>query len=277
VTLRRTGGGVDLTVSDTGQGISPDFLPRVFDAFRQGDASTTRVQPGLGLGLSIVKSLVEAHGGSIRVDSEGLDKGATFTAHFPLMALPEPRPARRDAPAAQPAESLSLLEGVSVLVVDDDEPSREVIAAHLHRYRARVLTAPSGTSSESCSATSTAWGASRSRDAAESRDRPVTSGTDTCSGPWLTSRRTRVPFVTEAPSFGTVRMAKPFFTMVKDPTESPRSFAMTAMRILAGVSTQLSILFDLFRHQDLERPKMVAQMRCAQFTLKLRDFSCGSA
>ncbi len=132
----------ELQVSDSGRGITPDFLPRVFDAFRQEDASSTRVQPGLGLGLSIVKSLVEAHGGTVAALSEGADRGATFVARFPIRIMTERSALALVEPLA-PSESVSLLEGVSVLVVDDDEASREVIAAHLQRAQATVLTAPS--------------------------------------------------------------------------------------------------------------------------------------
>ena len=139
--LRRSASMAELQVSDSGKGITPDFLPRVFDAFRQEDASSTRVQPGLGLGLSIVKSLVEAHGGSIVAQSEGANRGATFVARFPIRTMTE-----RSVPAlVEPLapESMPLLQGVSVLVVDDDEASREVIAAHLQRAQATVFTAPS--------------------------------------------------------------------------------------------------------------------------------------
>lgn len=142
LSLRRSASMAELQVSDSGKGITPDFLPRVFDAFRQEDASSTRVQPGLGLGLSIVKSLVEAHGGSIAAQSEGVDRGATFVARFPIRIMTERSVPALVEPLAD-AESMPLLEGVSVLVVDDDEASREVIAAHLQRAQATVLTAPS--------------------------------------------------------------------------------------------------------------------------------------
>ena len=142
VSLTRSPTGAELQVSDTGRGITADFLPRVFDAFRQEDASTTRVQPGLGLGLSIVKSLVEAHGGTITAQSQGANCGATFVVQLPIRASMERAvPALAQGPLAN--DPLSWLDGVSVLVVDDDEASREVIAAHLACAHADVVTAPS--------------------------------------------------------------------------------------------------------------------------------------
>ncbi len=88
----RTQGQVELSVSDTGQGIKPEFLPFVFDRFRQADASTTRRHGGLGLGLSIVKSLVELHGGTVDVESPGEGQGATFIVRLPIPPLPEEAP-----------------------------------------------------------------------------------------------------------------------------------------------------------------------------------------
>ncbi len=90
VVLQRVNSHIEIVVSDTGQGIKPEFLPYVFDRFRQGDASTTRQASGLGLGLSIVKSLVEMHGGTIRAKSEGENRGATFTISLPLSIVHPP-------------------------------------------------------------------------------------------------------------------------------------------------------------------------------------------
>src|SRR6185437_2921660 len=85
--LERGARDVTLTVSDTGRGIGAEFLPFVFDMFRQADSSTTREHYGLGLGLAIARKLVELHGGSIRAESEGVDKGATFSVTLPLQSL----------------------------------------------------------------------------------------------------------------------------------------------------------------------------------------------
>jgi len=143
VRLARKCNIAELVVSDTGEGISEGFLPSMFDAFRQADGSSTRVHPGLGLGLSIVKSLVEAHGGSVRAHSEGLGRGAVFTVRLPIAVTMAsdalPTAAERDA---EPSETASL-EGLSVLVVDDDVESREIVATHLQESRAEVVTAGS--------------------------------------------------------------------------------------------------------------------------------------
>jgi signal transduction histidine kinase/CheY-like chemotaxis protein len=146
VRLRREGNLLELAVADNGQGISPAFLPWVFEPFRQADGSTTRVHSGLGLGLSIVKNLVEAHGGTVTAESAGDGCGATFTVRLPISLRSETHSshaAEHAAPGADTAHAEASLEGVSVLVVDDDASSREVIAAHLQGCHAAVLTAPS--------------------------------------------------------------------------------------------------------------------------------------
>jgi signal transduction histidine kinase/CheY-like chemotaxis protein len=144
VQLRRAGDWIELIVSDTGQGIAAEFLPWVFEAFRQADASTTRVHGGLGLGLSIVKHLVEAHRGTVRAESAGPGRGAAFTVSFPVDPAYAEIPAaaltpRHDRIALDPPS----LEGISVLVVDDDLESRQVIAAYLAGQHAQVHTAAS--------------------------------------------------------------------------------------------------------------------------------------
>jgi CheY-like chemotaxis protein/two-component sensor histidine kinase len=144
VQLRRVGDHIELIVSDTGQGIAAEFLPWVFEAFRQADASTTRVHGGLGLGLSIVKHLVEAHNGTVRAESAGPGRGAAFTVIFPVDPAYAEIPAaaltpRHDRIALDPPS----LEGISVLVVDDDLESRQVIAAYLTGQHAQVHTAAS--------------------------------------------------------------------------------------------------------------------------------------
>jgi CheY-like chemotaxis protein len=137
---------VELTVCDTGKGIAPEFLPWVFEPFRQGDAGAARVHAGLGLGLSIVKTLVEAHNGHVSAHSAGVERGATFTVLLPATTATERSQAsarRRQAPAAAAARSNTSLDGLSVLLVDDDDECREVVAAQLQSSRAHVLTASS--------------------------------------------------------------------------------------------------------------------------------------
>ena len=130
VVLQRVASHVELSVVDTGIGIAADFLPNVFDRFRQADSSVTRRHSGLGIGLSIVKQLVELHGGTVSAHSAGADRGTTFTVTLPLSALrrapDEPHAAGRAAAAAKlPALDLS---GLRILVVDDDSDTRELIA-----------------------------------------------------------------------------------------------------------------------------------------------------
>ena len=146
---RAAGDGVEIAVSDTGAGVEPEFLPYVFDRFRQADAATTRAHGGLGLGLAIVRQLVELHGGTVAVSSEGAGRGATFAIRLPAMPLsPQratPAPARLYAAAAAPAGALDceILSGLRVLVVDDEGDARELFARTLSECGARVLTAAS--------------------------------------------------------------------------------------------------------------------------------------
>jgi signal transduction histidine kinase/CheY-like chemotaxis protein len=131
----------ELTVADTGEGIPADFLPAVFEAFRQADGSTTRVHAGLGIGLSVVKTLVQAHGGTVTAHSPGKGHGATFVVRLPL-AVSHDAVDQRVAPPSRPDSGI-LLEGVSVLVVDDDLGTREVLTEYLTASSARVVTAMS--------------------------------------------------------------------------------------------------------------------------------------
>ena len=113
------------------QGGSPEFLPWAFEPFRQGDAGAARVHAGLGLGLSIVKTLVEAHKGHVSAHSAGEERGATFTVLLPATTASERSQAsarRRQAPMAPAARSDTSLDGLSVLLVDDDDECREVVA-----------------------------------------------------------------------------------------------------------------------------------------------------
>src|SRR5271154_6018297 len=105
VLLERVNSHVEVSVIDTGEGIAPEFLPYIFDRFQQGDASTTRRHGGLGLGLAIVKQLVELHGGNVRVQSDGLGKGATFTVRLPLTAVDSEPEKEGHPPEATPREN----------------------------------------------------------------------------------------------------------------------------------------------------------------------------
>lgn len=146
VLLERVNSHLEVTVTDTGAGIAPEFLPYVFERFRQADASTTRKHAGLGLGLAIVKHLVELHGGTVRAKSSGLGEGASFTATFPLAVLhPETENVTKHSRRERPSTPLptSRLDGVSVLVVDDEEDARVMLAKVLQKAGANVRTASS--------------------------------------------------------------------------------------------------------------------------------------
>jgi signal transduction histidine kinase/ActR/RegA family two-component response regulator len=141
VAVRLSGKAGEIVVRDSGAGIPRDFLPCVFEPFRQADGSRTRLHGGLGLGLAIVKQLVEAHGGTVHVDSNGEGQGATFSVRLPI--IPATR-RRRQRPLADVATPSSVtLAGLSVLVVDDDDESRSVVAACLESHGASVMTAQS--------------------------------------------------------------------------------------------------------------------------------------
>lgn len=145
VGLRRLGRSAELTVTDTGRGMAPGLVPRVFDRFRQGESGTTRSHGGLGLGLSIARQIVELHGGTIQAASPGESRGATFTVRLPIAAsvLGGPPPAARAAKGSGPESHARPLENVHVLVVDDDAETREVMEMALGFEGARVTTAPS--------------------------------------------------------------------------------------------------------------------------------------
>ena len=148
VVLRRDGSQLELSVTDTGQGIAPEFLALVFDRFRQADPSTTRLHGGLGLGLSIARNLVEMHGGTIEARSGGLGTGATFIVRVPVAAMlragAEQLPVRAVEPQS-PFECPPELEGLRVLVVDDELDAREMVSAVLSHCGATVSTAAAAT------------------------------------------------------------------------------------------------------------------------------------
>ncbi len=129
---------ITVAVADSGVGITPEFTPFVFDRFRQGDQTTTRVYGGLGLGLSIVKHLTELHGGTVAVSSAGRGRGARFEVRLPAVHVTAGIP-----PAETPEPTSVSLEGRSILIVDDDESTREVVAAGLEGAGADVRAAAS--------------------------------------------------------------------------------------------------------------------------------------
>jgi CheY-like chemotaxis protein len=144
VRLKRENTGVVLSVTDTGEGISAEFLPYIFDRFRQAESTTKRQHGGLGLGLAIVRHLVDAHGGTISAASKGIGKGSTFTVTFPLLAVQtDAIPAGRAFfPSGSEASELSaILKGVRVLVIDDEEDARELLTLALTESGAEVITA----------------------------------------------------------------------------------------------------------------------------------------
>ena len=151
VTLEQLDSHVLITVSDTGKGIAPGFLPYVFDRFRQADSSITRLHGGLGLGLAIVRQLVDLHGGSVQAQSPGEGQGATFSVQLPVIIA---HGSGRFAVNAEEANASSAalqgsfgsspsLEGLSVLVVDDDPDARDLLTAILEERKAQVTTVAS--------------------------------------------------------------------------------------------------------------------------------------
>lgn len=143
VRLERIASSAAITVSDTGQGIHSDFLPYVFDRFRQAERATTRHHGGLGLGLAIVRQLVEMHGGTVSVSSSGEGQGASFRVQIPMMAvrlLPEISPPIAEAAAF---EQYASLNNVQVLVVDDEADTRDLLTTVLEQAGANVKTAAS--------------------------------------------------------------------------------------------------------------------------------------
>lgn len=150
VRLERINSHIEITVSDTGDGISPEFLPYVFDRFRQADASSARTSGGLGLGLAIVRHLVELHGGVVKVESPGIGKGAVFTVRLPLRPVTarkdaEPRlhPRAMTTETSQPPNGVPDLMGIRVLVVDDESDTREILREVLEQCGADVREADS--------------------------------------------------------------------------------------------------------------------------------------
>lgn len=147
VRLEKIGAYVEIAVKDSGKGIEPDFLPYVFDRFRQQDGATTRKYGGLGLGLAIVRNIVELHSGTVRADSEGENKGAIFTVRLPLHVASEIKKSasgdfdEKIVPAANFDNVLDLsidLHGLKIVVVDDEPDARELLCSFLTVYGAEV-------------------------------------------------------------------------------------------------------------------------------------------
>jgi PAS domain S-box-containing protein len=138
ISLRAEGAGVEFVVEDTGQGIAPEFLPCVFEIFRQGDASSSRRQGGLGIGLALVKQLVELHGGVVKADSEGVGRGAKFSVWLPL----------RETEAVSTVTTTKMvsgaLKGTCILVVDDSAETTDMLSKLLEMDGAEVRTARGG-------------------------------------------------------------------------------------------------------------------------------------
>lgn len=142
VVLRPVEGGLELTVRDNGQGIAPETLPHIFDRFKQAESSFTRSHGGLGLGLAIVRHLVDLHGGRVSAESAGPGHGATFTVFVPTMESPVVATSPKHA-SWPPLAAGSLLDGLRILLVDDDDDGREVTALLLRQHGALVETVAS--------------------------------------------------------------------------------------------------------------------------------------
>jgi PAS domain S-box-containing protein len=144
VRLERVDSHTEIVVSDTGIGISPDFLPYVFERFRQAEAATTRKTGGLGLGLAIVRHIVEMHGGTVHAASAGEDQGVTFRVRLPLMIVqPEPQGVRREHPRTERLQRLTALgnlRGIHVLAIDDEEDALTLLRVVLEAAGAEVTT-----------------------------------------------------------------------------------------------------------------------------------------
>ena len=149
IEVQAQGGDVVVTVADSGQGIDPDFLPHVFERFTQADSSFSRLHAGLGLGMAIVRHLVELHGGSVKAASDGKDQGATFTVSIPFGVRPPegalPEIERRTETRATGWESVPMLHDITVLIVDDDADAREVVELMLRTRGAHVTACSSAT------------------------------------------------------------------------------------------------------------------------------------
>jgi CheY-like chemotaxis protein len=141
IRLEQNGSSVRIIVSDTGEGIRTEFLPHIFDRFRQGDSSTTRRYAGLGLGLAIARHLVELHGGTIEAYSAGENRGSVFTVTLPCPAAGAESLEQRSSVDRRSGHGGRALAGLRLLIVDDDADSREVLATLLASAGAEVRSA----------------------------------------------------------------------------------------------------------------------------------------
>jgi CheY-like chemotaxis protein len=142
VSVRQVDSGVEIRVTDTGQGIKRDFLPFVFDRFRQADSTTTRQHGGLGLGLAIARHLVEIHGGSIKAESDGDGRGASFSVRLPLVDSTV-KVTDDETRNGDSLTTIETLEGLQVLVVDDDADTLRLMTMALTRQHAKVTSVAS--------------------------------------------------------------------------------------------------------------------------------------
>jgi CheY-like chemotaxis protein len=139
VRLDESADSLRLTVSDTGDGMEPEFLPHIFERFRQADSSSSRRYSGLGIGLNIVRHIVQLHGGTITADSAGKGRGSTFAVTLPRARVPV---SDTSPPSTgSDAQHRISLEGIRILLVDDDADAREVVAQILRQHNAHVVTA----------------------------------------------------------------------------------------------------------------------------------------
>ncbi|PYS67917.1 MAG: hypothetical protein DMF69_21730, partial [Acidobacteria bacterium] len=153
--LYQVGSAVEINVTDTGQGISREFLPYVFDRFRQADSSTTRMHGGLGLGLAIARHLIEIHGGSIRAESAGTGQGSSFTIKLPLLDSGSSVVAISESADTDDVEASDSLTGLYILLVDDDADTLEMMTTALTSKKAKVTAV--GTVSEALKAINNHW------------------------------------------------------------------------------------------------------------------------